>query len=68
MRIDSEKDDSKDIAVRVATRGGKHLGAGALAHRDNAVLVGVEHLAHLPHGLRVGRAGREVARPVKTAE
>lgn len=45
-----------------------HLRARALPHAHDAVLVGVEHLAHLAHGLRVGGAGGEVARQVQPAK
>lgn len=46
-------------------RWGPRLRARALAHADDAVLLGVEDLADLAHGLRVGRAGREVAAVVQ---
>ena len=51
--------------ARLMGRWGARLRARALAHADDAVLLGVEHLADLAHGLRVGRAGREVAAQVQ---
>ena len=42
-----------------------HLGARALAHRHDAVLVRVQDLADLAHRLRVGGGRREVAAPVQ---
>ena len=44
------------------------LGASTLSHRNDAVLVGVEHLAHLSHGLRIGGAGREVSIPIQATK
>jgi hypothetical protein len=45
-----------------------YLGTCALPDGDDAVLDGMEHLAHLAHGLRVGGAGGEVAVPVQPAK
>ncbi len=50
------------------TTRGACLGARALADANDAVLVGVEHLAHLAHGLRVGGAGGEVPLEVQAPE
>mmetsp|Transcript_35050 Transcript_35050/g.88742 ORF Transcript_35050/g.88742 Transcript_35050/m.88742 type:complete len:296 (+) Transcript_35050:706-1593(+) len=47
--------------AREAEGVGEALRARALAHRHDAVLRGVEHLAHLAHGLRVGGRRGEVA-------
>jgi len=45
-----------------------YLGTCTLPDGDDAVLAGVEHLAHLAHGLGVGGAGGEVAVPVQPAK
>ncbi len=44
------------------------LRARALPHADDTVLLRVEHLAHLAHGLRVGGGGGEVAGRVQPAK
>lgn len=56
-----EKRDEK----RGRCGGASNLGVGALADGKDTVLGGMEDLAHLSHGLRVGGVGGEMDVPVQ---